>query len=119
MKKPKDIAAYIKLAPKEIQAKLKQLRKIIKTTAPEAIEKISYGIPYYHYKGRLVYFAFAKKHIGLYFPTPIIAEHQNELKEYSITKATIRLPLNKKLPVRLIQKLIKARMMRNELTSKK
>ena len=78
MKRPKDVAAYIKIAPKEMRAKLTQLRKIIKTTTPEAFEKISYGMPYYSYKGRLAYFAHAKKHIGLYLPTPIVAEFEEE-----------------------------------------
>ena len=117
--KIKTVDAYIKAAPKESQSKLKQLRLIIKTVAPEALEKLSYGMPYYSYKGRLAYFAFAKKHIGLYLPSPIIAEHKNELKAYSTSMATIRFPVEKKLPVALIKKLIRARMIRNEEKHKK
>ena len=114
MKKAKDVDKYIAKAPKEVQGKLKELRAIIKSVAPKAEERISYGMPYYGYKGRLVYFAFAKKHIGLYVPPPIIEEHKKELKNYETAKATVRFPLNKKLPLSLIKKLVKARAKKNE-----
>jgi len=119
MKKPGDVDAYISTAPKESQTKLNQLRSIIKKSAPQAVEKISYGMPYYAYKGRLAYFSAWKTHIGLYIPSPTIAEHQSELAGYETTKATIRLPLDQKLPVSLIQKLIKARAKTNEGRGKK
>ena len=112
--KPKDVDAYIASAPKEVQGKLKELRAVIKKAAPSAMEKISYGMPYYAYDGRLAYFSFWKTHIGLYLPTPIVAEHKRELAAYETNSATIRFPLNKRLPVALIRRLIKARMKKNE-----
>jgi uncharacterized protein YdhG (YjbR/CyaY superfamily) len=80
---------------------------------PKAEERVSYGMPYYEYKGRLVYFANMKNYIGLYIPPPIIQNHEKELKEYVITKSAIHLPDGKKLPVALIKKLIKARVRHN------
>lgn len=112
--KPKDVDAYIATAPKEVRGKLEELRAVIRKTAPAAVERISYGMPYYHYRGRLAYFSFWKAHIGMYLPTPTIAEHERELAAYQTTKATIRFPLEQKLPVALIRKLIKARMKTNE-----
>ena len=114
MPKPKDMDAYIAAAPKEVRGKLKEIRTVIRKAAPDAEERISYGIPYYGYKGRLAYFAAFKKHIGLYVPTPVIEEHKSELTNYETAKATIRFPLNKKLPLGLIKKLVKARMKKNE-----
>jgi len=114
MKKLPTVSAYIASAPKETQAKLKQIRKIIKSVAPKAEERLSYGMPYYGYKGRLAYFAYAKAHIGFYVPPPVIAEHKKELKGYTTATATVRFPLDEKLPVALIKKLIKARMKKNE-----
>jgi len=118
MQKAKSVDAYIASAPKEVRDKLKELRAVIKKAAPDAAERISYGMPYYGYKGRLAYFALAKAHIGLYIPLPIIEEHKSELKDYQTAKATVRLPLNKKLPVALIRKLIKARIEENERKKK-
>src|SRR3989344_2475872 len=105
-KAPKDVDAYIARAPKEVMGKLKEMRNAIRKACPKAVEKISYGMPYYGYKGRLVYFSIAKKHIGIYIPTPVIEEHKSELKKYSTAKATVRFPLYEKLPIALIKKLV-------------
>jgi uncharacterized protein YdhG (YjbR/CyaY superfamily) len=113
-KTSKNVDAYLSTTPREARAKLVQLRKVIKAAAPKATERISYGMPYYDYKGRLAYFRLAKAHIGLYIPSPVLAEHRKELKDYQTSTATVRLPLNKKLPVKLIQKLIKARVKKND-----
>jgi len=118
MKKAVSVDAYISEAPKELQGKLKELRRVIRATAPDAVEKISYGMPYYGYKGRLAYFALAKHHIGVYIPTPVIADFKRELKGYETAKATVRFPHGKKLPVGLIRKLIRARMTLNEAKMK-
>jgi len=119
MKKAKDVDEYIAKAPKEVRGKLKELRAIIKAAAPKAEERISYGMPYYSYKGRVAYFRHWKAHLGLYVPTPVIEEHKSELKNYETAKATVRFPLNKRLPVALIKKLIKARVKKNEAKKKK
>jgi uncharacterized protein YdhG (YjbR/CyaY superfamily) len=112
--KPKNVASYIAAAPKETRSKLRELRAAIRKTAPKAEEKISYGIPYYGYKGRLIYFSVWKTHIGIYIPTPVVAELKSELKGYKTTSATVRLPLDKKLPIGLIKKMVKARMKLND-----
>lgn len=117
--KPKDVDAYISAAPKEVSRKLQQLRSVIRSTAPAAVERISYGMPYYAYRGRLAYFRAWRAHIGLYIPTPVIAEHASELGAYETTSATVRLPLGKNLPVTLIRRLVKARMKKNEAREKK
>ena len=118
-RKQNDVDAYIAAAPKEARAKLKALRAVIRKTAPDAEERISYGMPYYAHHGRLAYFSLWKTHLGLYLPTPTIAEHQCELAAYETDKATVRFPLDKKLPATLIRKLIKARMKTNEAARKK
>jgi len=110
----KDVDEYISAAPKEVQAKLREVRAAIKDVAPTASESISYKMPYYAYKGRLAWFGLQRAHIGLYFRPPIIEEHKKELASYVTTKSAIHLPLNKKIPVPLIRKLVKARMKKNE-----
>ncbi len=114
MEKAKNVEEYIVQAPQDVQVKLRELRSAIREVAPRAEEKISYGMPYYGYKGRLVYFAYFKHHIGVYITPPIVADFQTELKDYETHMATIRFPLDKKLPIPLIKKLIKARMKLNE-----
>lgn len=118
MKPVKSVDEYIAIAPKEVRTKLTEIRAAIKAAAPQAQEKISYGMPYYGYKGRLVYFAYAKHHIGLYAMPPIVDDHKSELKKYQTAKATIRFPLNEELPISLIKKLVKAGVKRNEKEKK-
>lgn len=101
---------YIANTPVDVQVKLRKLRSVIKKTALKAEERISYGIPYYSYYGRLAYFSAFKKHIGLYIPPPVVEDHKKELEGYVTKTSTIRFPLDKKLPINLIKKLIKARM---------
>lgn len=112
--KPKTVEEYISSAPQDLQPKLKQLRTIIKSIAPDAEEKLSYGMPYYGYKGRLAYFAYAKNHIGLYIPPPVIQNHKKELEKYKTATATVQFPNDQKLPIALIKKLVKARVKINE-----
>lgn len=109
-----DVDTYISNAPKEAQGKLKQLRAAIKQLAPDAAEGISYRMPYYSYHGQLAWFASMKGYIGLYLRPPVIAEHARELAAYKTTKSAIHFPLDEKLPLPLIRKLVKARMKKNK-----
>ena len=110
----KSVYAYIAGAPRKTQRRLREVRSLIKKTAPQAVEGISYAIPFYYYKGRLVWFSLAKSYVGLYIRPPVIAEHKKDLKGYVTTKSAVHLPLNQRLPVVLVKKLIKARMAKNE-----
>ncbi|MFA9289392.1 MAG: iron chaperone [Weeksellaceae bacterium] len=116
--KAETVDQYIDQAPTEYQPMMRELREIIKEAAPEAEEKISYSMPYYGYHGRLVYFGFAKNHIGLYLPPPIVENHQDELTQYKTSKSAIQFPLGELLPAELITKLVKARMKMNEESAK-
>jgi uncharacterized protein YdhG (YjbR/CyaY superfamily) len=109
MKGSKDVAAYIARAPRERRAKLEEMRKAIRQVAPNSIESISYGMPGYD-KGRIAWFGLMTNHIGLYLRPPIIAEHKDALAAYKTTKSAVQFPLDRKLPVALIKKLVRARM---------
>lgn len=110
----KNVDAYIASAPIEVQDKLKEIRAAIKEIAPNAVESISYMMPCYD-KGRIAWFGLMKTHIGLYLRPPIIAEHKKELTDYVTTKSAVHFPLDKKLPIQLIKKLVKARMKKNKV----
>jgi uncharacterized protein YdhG (YjbR/CyaY superfamily) len=94
MAKAKSVDAYISAAPKEVRGKLREIRKIIKFAAPRAEEKISYGVPYYSYKGRLAYFAAFKDHVSLFPMPPVVGELKRELRKYQTGKSTIQFPLD-------------------------
>ena len=79
---PKNIDEYIERYPKNIQAVLQKIRLVIKRSAPEATETISYQIPTFKLGGNLVHFAAFTKHIS-FFPTSSgISKFKKELEEY-------------------------------------
>lgn len=104
---------YIAQFPPEIQAKLQDLRAAIKAAAPEAKEKISYGMPAFDQNGVLVYFAAFKDHLS-FFPTGSgRAAFGAELDRYPGGKGTVQLPLNEPLPLDLIARIVKYRVNEN------
>ena len=117
---PKDVDTYLALQPENVRIALEKMRQVIKATAPDAAEVISYGMPAYRYHGMLVYFAGFKNHYSL-FPSnaSMIAEMAEELKGYKTSKGTIQFALDKPMPVTLIKKIVKARMKENLSKQKK
>jgi uncharacterized protein YdhG (YjbR/CyaY superfamily) len=110
---PTSIDEYIAFSPAQVQKKLQGLRLTIKTAAPEAEEKISYQMPAFALKGILVYFAAFKDHIS-FFPTASgVAAFKKELSAYDLSKGTIRFPLDKPLPLKLISRIVKFRVAEN------
>lgn len=109
-----NVDQYIGMFPESTQKLLKQLRATIKKAAPKAIELISYQMPAYKHHGMLVFFAAYKNHIGLY-PVPRTHElFKKDLAGYKGGKGTVQLPLDKPLPLKLITKIVKFRVMANE-----
>jgi uncharacterized protein YdhG (YjbR/CyaY superfamily) len=111
---PKDVDSYIATAPKAAQPLLNQLREVIKTAAPQAKEKISYGMPSYVLRGRLAYFAGYEGHVGLYGVAHVASEKDAGVAKYLENQSTLRFPVGQKLPVALIRRLIKERVKQNE-----
>jgi uncharacterized protein YdhG (YjbR/CyaY superfamily) len=120
MKSSKNVDEYVAAAPKEVQPKLKQLRAAIREVAPDAVESISYGMPFYSYKGeqgfkgRLCYFGLVRAGIGFYLRPPVIDEHLSELVRYRSTKSALQFPLDEPIPVALVKKLVKDAMRRHK-----
>jgi uncharacterized protein YdhG (YjbR/CyaY superfamily) len=111
---PQDVAAYVAAAPKAAQPKLRQLRQLIKAAAPDAVERISYGMPLFEHHGRLVYFAGYERHVALYAAIPSNNLYAAELEKYMAARATIKFPIGDPLPIALITKVVKARVKENE-----
>lgn len=78
---------------------------------PAAQEGISYKIPTYKlHGGPVLYFAGWKQHCSLYPATErVVAAFRDELAPYEVNKGTIRFPLCKPVPVKLIGRIAKFR----------
>jgi uncharacterized protein YdhG (YjbR/CyaY superfamily) len=110
----KDINEYIAGFPESVRGILEALRATIKKAAPGAEETISYAIPAFKLKGKiLVYFAGFKNHVSLY-PAPRTNEaFKKELSGYKGGKGTVQFPLNDPIPFPLITKIVKFRATEN------
>lgn len=108
------IDEYIATFPEDVQKILRQVRETIKAAAPEAGEKISYGIPTFTLNSKyLIYFAGWKNHISIY-PIPSGTEAFNkEVSQYVEGKGTLKFPMDKPLPLNLIGKIVKFRVAEN------
>lgn len=110
MKPVKDIDEYITRAPKEVQVRLRELRRTISQEAPEAIEAISYQMPTFKLQGKnLVHFAAFTKHIG-FFPTAShLGSSLPEVAQYRTGKGTLQFAHDKPLPLELVRKIVRVR----------
>lgn len=102
---------YITSFPKETQKALEEVRVIIKSIAPDARENISYQIAAFEVNGKnFIHIAGWKKHISIY-PIPAgTAAFNKEIAKYADGKGTVKFPLDKPLPLKLIEKAIKYRL---------
>ena len=107
---PKTVAEYLACVPAPARRALSKMRAVIRRAVPrEAKETISYRIPAFKHKRILVWFAAFSDHCSLFPTAAVIEAFKKELKTFSTSKGTIHFPLNKPLPIGLIEKIVKAR----------
>lgn len=113
-KKLETIDEYIAEYPAELQVIMQELREFIKKCAPEATERISWGMPTFYLQGNLVHFAMNKGYIGLYPGESGVSVFIDDLADYATTKGSIHLPLNKTIPYDLINRIVEYRIDENK-----
>ena len=102
-KKSITVETYIAQFPAQTQNILHEIRRVIREAAPDAREKISYGIPTFYQNGNLVHYAAYAGHIGFY-PTPSgIEVFKDELTKYKSSKGAVQFPIDKPVPLDLIR----------------
>ena len=96
---------YIAQFPEDVRDILNEIWQIILEEAPEATEKISYGMPTFVHNGLLVHFAVNKNHIGFYPAPSGIEAFKDKLTDWKFSKGAIQFPLNKEIPYHLIEEI--------------
>jgi uncharacterized protein YdhG (YjbR/CyaY superfamily) len=105
--KYKNIDEYINTCPAELQDRLRLLRELIKKSAPNAMEKISWNMPTFYRNGNLIHFFLHKHHIGLYPGAEAVEYFKEKLADFKTSKGAIQLPNDKPLPKALIEEIVK------------
>jgi uncharacterized protein YdhG (YjbR/CyaY superfamily) len=112
---PKTVDEYFAAVPEPARLLLIKMRDVIRSVVPkETTETISYGIPTFKYKGSLVAIGAFKEHCSL-FPmgSSALIAFKDELKNYQVTKGTLRFLLDKPLPTALLKRIVNARIAQN------
>jgi uncharacterized protein YdhG (YjbR/CyaY superfamily) len=107
------IDEYIAEFPSETQKVLEELRALIKASAPDATETISYAIPTFDLNGHLVHFAGYERHVGFYPTGSGVEAFKDELKPYKSGKGSVQFPLGRPLPTDLIRRIVGFRVEEN------
>lgn len=106
---PKNIDEYTASFSPEVRSILEKIRSTIREAAPDAEEKISYGMPTFALMGHLIHFAAFKNHIGLYPPVKGDEELNAEITPYRGEKGNLKFPLDEPIPYTLIGRIVKFR----------
>ena len=110
--KPSTIDEYLAGVSPENRAALQKVRRAVHAAAPGAEECISYGIPAFRLKGKLIAGLKATASGCSFHPMSgeTVATLGADLAGYETSKGTIRFPARAGLPAALVRKLVKTRM---------
>ena len=113
------INEYVSTLPENVQKAMSEIIAAIKARVPNAEEHISYNMPAFKVNGEyFVHFSAWKNHIGMY-PIPAGNEaFQKQIEQYRSAKSSLNFPLDKPMPIKLIEKFIKFRIAENLKSAK-
>jgi uncharacterized protein YdhG (YjbR/CyaY superfamily) len=107
---------YIALQPEEFRAGLNELRSVILSVVPQAMESISYQVPCFKYHYMLVGIGVNKNSVSFYtMSPPLVKELKEDLKGIKTSGATLHFTPSEPLPMELIKKIVQIRAQQNEL----
>jgi uncharacterized protein YdhG (YjbR/CyaY superfamily) len=103
--KPRTIDEYIEAQDEAVQPRLREIRAVIRSAIPEAQERLSWSMPTFWRGRNILHFAASKKHLGLYPGGEATTVFADALKDYDVSKGTVRIPWDRALPVELVQRI--------------
>jgi uncharacterized protein YdhG (YjbR/CyaY superfamily) len=107
---PPDIPSYLADQAPEARRLLRQLRATIRAAAPGAAEAIKYGIPTYVLRGKnLVHFGGFARHVSFFPTSSPLRKFRAELRGYATARGTVQFPLDRRLPLGLIRRMVQFR----------
>lgn len=103
--------AYLQTLNPDQQEILRHLRTLIRESVPEGEECISYSLPAFRYRGKiLIGYGASAQHCALYlFSSLILPQFKSELEGFDVSKGTLRFQPESPPSKSLVQALIQAK----------
>lgn len=106
MAKIETVDEYIESFPADVQPRLRELRDISRTHAPDATEGLKWGTPAYSLEVILFVFAGYKHHANVVFTPSTRAAFDHKLTDFTTGKGSVQLPYSQPVPTELLGDLI-------------
>lgn len=106
-----EVDLYLSTLDERKRATLEQLRQTIVKVIPDAEQGMSYGVPAFRLRGKVIAgFAAFKNHLS-YLPHSgsVFPELRGELTSFRTSKGALRFPVDTPLPATLVERLIAVR----------
>ena len=107
--KPENVEDYIEQLPQIAQAKIKELRTILKSLAPEAKEGLKWGKPVFESETILFAYSAHKSHLSFIPTGPALKPFEKELTGFVTKKDSVQFLFENQLPENLIRKIAEYR----------
>jgi uncharacterized protein YdhG (YjbR/CyaY superfamily) len=112
---PAAVDAYLAPLSEADRAALDRVRSVALKLAPQATQRMSYGVVVLASGGDLVAFGAATNHLSLYTMSPSLVETMKaDLERWEVSGSTIQFTADQQIPANLIQKIMRARLKANK-----
>jgi len=107
-----EIDEYLRAVDEPKRGTLQALRRTILEIVPDAEQGISYRVPAFRIRGKVVAgFVAFKDHLSyLPFSGSVLGQLGDELRDYTMTKSALHFPVDHPLPKEIVRKLIAVRL---------
>jgi uncharacterized protein YdhG (YjbR/CyaY superfamily) len=107
-----EVDEYLRSVEEPGRSTLQMLRRTILELVPEAEQGLSYRVPAFRVRGKVVAgFAAFKHHLSYVpFSGSVLGKLADELEGYEMTKSSLHFPVDRPLPKPMVRKLIAVRL---------
>jgi uncharacterized protein YdeI (YjbR/CyaY-like superfamily)/uncharacterized protein YdhG (YjbR/CyaY superfamily) len=100
---------YIEATAEPARSRLRALRAVIRDEAPDAVERMAYGLATWHQRENVIHLGAWTHHIGVYPGAAATVAFADELRAFKTSKGAIRIPHDVPLPLELVRRIARWR----------
>lgn len=101
---------YLKQLSSEQAAQYGRIKRLVSLVTPDADEVMSYGVPTFKYRGKiLLHFGAFKNHMSIFPGAEATQKFAARLEDFKVSKGTIQFTLDKPLPDDLVTDIVTMR----------